>query len=309
MNAAATSGKAAPGEPAPLLRLTGIRKSFSGVPALRDVRFELRSGEVHAIAGENGAGKSTLIKIISGAYTPDAGTIEIRGEAFSTLSPRQARALGVAVVYQEFNLLPYLTVAENMFLGDLPGGRIGYSARRATERAAAILDRLGSKLDPTRLVSELTVAEQQLVQIGAALALDAQVIIMDEPSTVLDNDELAVLHDVVRRLRREGRGIIYISHRLDEVLGLADRVTVFKDGEYVLTVPTSEMTHDSLIRAMIGRDLVDFFPDRSGERDAKPLLAVDGLTVPKKIFGVSLGVRPGEIVGVAGLGGSGKTTL
>ncbi|MBN8994988.1 MAG: sugar ABC transporter ATP-binding protein [Rhizobiales bacterium] len=279
------------------------------MPALRDVRFELRSGEVHAIAGENGAGKSTLIKIISGAYTPDAGTIEIRGEAFSTLSPRQARALGVAVVYQEFNLLPYLTVAENMFLGDLPGGRIGYSARRATERAAAILDRLGSKLDPTRLVSELTVAEQQLVEIGAALALDAQVIIMDEPSTVLDNDELAVLHDVVRRLRREGRGIIYISHRLDEVLGLADRVTVFKDGEYVLTVPTSEMTHDSLIRAMIGRDLVDFFPDRSGERDAKPLLAVDGLTVPKKIFGVSLGVRPGEIVGVAGLGGSGKTTL
>jgi ABC-type sugar transport system ATPase subunit len=309
VNAAAASGKAAPGQPAPLLRLTGIRKAFSGVPALRDVRFELLPGEVHAIAGENGAGKSTLIKIVSGAYTPDAGTIEVRGEVHATLSPRQARALGVAVVYQEFNLLPYLTVAENMFLGDLPGSRIGYSARKAEQRAAAILDRLGSKLDPSRLVSELTVAEQQLVEIGAALALDAQVIIMDEPSTVLDNDELAVLHDVVRRLRQEGRGVVYISHRLDEVLDLADRVTVFKDGEYVLSAPTREMTHDSLIRAMIGRDLVDFFPDRKGAKGAEPLLRIRDLAVPGKIFNVRLEALPGEIVGIAGLGGSGKTTL
>ncbi|HMN84395.1 MAG TPA: sugar ABC transporter ATP-binding protein [Bauldia sp.] len=304
------TGIAAPETPAPLLRLTGIRKAFSGVPALRDVRFDLLPGEVHAIAGENGAGKSTLIKIVSGAYTPDAGTIEIGGRSHAALTPRQARAEGVAVVYQEFNLLPYLTVAENMFLGDLPGGRIaGYSARRAEERASGLLRRLGSDLDPSRLVGELTVAEQQLVEIGAALALDAQIIIMDEPSTVLDSDELALLHGVIRRLREERRGVVYISHRLDEVLGLADRVTVFKDGEYVLTAPTASMTHDTLIRAMIGRDLVDFFPNRVPAPAAAPLLEVGGVTVPGKIFDVSLVARAGEIVGIAGLGGSGKTTL
>jgi ABC-type sugar transport system ATPase subunit len=296
--------------PAPLLRLDGIVKAFSGVTALKNAHFDLFPGEVHAIAGENGAGKSTLIKIVGGAYTPDAGSIEIRGQVFVTLTPRQARELGVAVVYQEFNLLPYLTVAENIFLGNLPGGRIaGYSARRAEERASALLARLGSSLDPSRLVSELTVAEQQLVEISAALALDAQIIVMDEPSTVLDNDELAVLHDVVRRLRAEGRGIVYISHRLDEVLSLADRVTVFKDGSYVCTARTSEMSHDALIRAMIGRDLVDFFPDRVAAAGGPVRLEVRNLTVPGKILDVSLSVKGGEIVGVAGLGGGGKTTL
>ena len=295
--------------PAPLLRLTGIKKAFSGIPALKGVHFELRAGEVHALAGENGAGKSTLIKIIGGAYTPDAGTIEVRGQSFSALTPKLAREFGIAVVYQEFNLLPDLSVAENMFLGDLPGGRFGgYSARHAQALAAGILQRLGSHLDPSRLVGELTVAEQQLIEIGAALALDAQVIIMDEPSTVLASEELGKLHDVVRRLRGEGRGVIYISHRLDEVLGLADRVTVFKDGEHVHTAPTSEMSHDMLIRTMIGRDLVDYFPDRAAPASGK-LLDVRGLTVPGKIFDVSLAVGSGEIVGLAGLGGSGKTTL
>src|SRR5690606_10527936 len=183
-----------------------------------------------------GAGKSTFIKIIGGAYTPDEGSIEIGGQRHAALSPRLARELGIAVVYQEFNLLPDLSAAENMFLGALPVGRFGgYSARRAEQMARGILARLGSRLDPGRLVSELTVAEQQLVEIGAALALDARVIIMDEPSTVLANEELRFLHDAVYRLRAEGRGIIYISHRLDEVLGLADRVTVFKDGEHVVT--------------------------------------------------------------------------
>jgi len=302
-------GGAVPPTSAPLLRLNGVRKAFAGVPALKGVRFELTAGEVHALAGENGAGKSTFIKIISGAYTPDAGTIEVLGTSYDALSPKQARELGIAVVYQEFNLLPELSVAENMFLGRLPGGRVGgYSARQTETAAAALLERLGSRLDPGRPVSELTVAEQQLVEIGKALALDAKVIIMDEPSTVLANDELGMLHDVVNRLRAEGRGVVYISHRLDEVLGLADRVTIFKDGEHVLTAPTAEMTHDSLIRNMIGRDLVDFFPDRTATAGAD-LLRVDGLTVPKKIFDVSLTVRSGEIVGVAGLGGSGKTTL
>ena len=309
MTTLAPSNGAAPDEPALLLRLDGIRKAFSGIPALKGVHFDLRAGEVHALAGENGAGKSTFIKIIGGAYSPDAGTIEILGHSHAALTPRQARELGIAVVYQEFNLLPDLTVAENMFVGDLPRGRFtGYSARRAEALATGLLQRLGSTLDPSRLVSELTVAEQQVVEIGAALALDAQVIIMDEPSTVLDSDELGVLHDVVHRLRAEGRGVVYISHRLDEVLRLADRVTVFKDGEHVCTAPTSEMSHDRLINTMIGRDLVDLFPDRVAPTRGK-LLTVDGLSVPAKIFDVSLAVGSGEIVGLSGLGGSGKTTL
>lgn len=291
-----------------LLRLTSIRKSFAGVPALKGVGFDLQSGEVHALAGENGAGKSTFIKIVGGAYTPDAGTIEVQGHSFAALTPGLARELGVAIVYQEFNLLPELSAAENMFLGNLPGGAFGYSARRTEQMATEILRRLGSNLDPSRLVGELTVAEQQLVEIGAALALDAKIIVMDEPSTVLANDDIALLHTVVRRLKAEGRGIIYISHRLDEVLSLADRVTVFKDGEKVTTAPVGELDHDKLIRAMIGRDLVDFFPNRQPPVP-RALLNVRRATVPGKICDVDLSVGSGEIVGLAGLGGSGKTTL
>lgn len=296
--------------PEPLLRLTAIRKSFGGIHALKDVDFELRAGEIHAIAGENGAGKSTFIKIISGAYEPDNGTVEVRGHSFPSLSPREARLLGIAVVYQEFNLLPELSVAENIFLGDLPRGRFSsYSVRRAEARAEKLLQRLGSRIKPSRLVAELTVAEQQLVEVSAALALDAQVIILDEPSTVLDREELDTFHQVVRRLRGEGRGIIYISHRLDELLDLADRITVFKDGENVCSAPTSEMNYDTLIRAMIGRDLVDFFPDRALATAAPELLSVADMSVPGKIFDAALSVRSGEIVGLAGLGGSGKSTF
>ncbi len=293
----------------PLLHLEGVTKAFGGVPALKGVHFTLEPGEVHALAGENGAGKSTFIKIISGAYTPDSGSITVAGSTYSALSPKQARALGIAVVYQEFNLLTELTVAENMFIGSLPGGRFGrYSPRQAEAEARRLLARLGADLDPSRLVNELTVAEQQLVEIGKALALDARIIVMDEPSTVLANSELAVLHDVVNRLRAEGRGVIYISHRLDEVLELADRVTIFKDGEHILTDSTANMTHDTLISNMIGRELGDFFPARDPHLGAE-VLTVAGVTVPKKIFDMSFSVRSGEIVGLAGLGGSGKTTV
>lgn len=293
----------------PLLRLENVSKSFAGVPALSNVKFDLRPGEVHALAGENGAGKSTFIKIISGAYTPDSGTITIQGTDFEKLTPKEALDHGIAVVYQEFNLLTELTVAENMFVGQLPGSRFGtYSPHQAVAEARQILARLGTDLDPTRLVNELTVAEQQLVEIGKALAKDAQIIIMDEPSTVLANNELAVLHNVVNRLKEEKRAIIYISHRLNEVLELADRVTIFKDGQHVLTTETSALTHDSLIANMIGRDLGDFFPDLQPHR-GNDLLRVDAISVPAKIFDVSLSVHEGEILGLAGLGGSGKTTL
>ncbi|MEO4042130.1 sugar ABC transporter ATP-binding protein [Hoeflea sp. CAU 1731] len=271
--------------------------------------FDLMPGEVHALAGENGAGKSTFIKIISGAYTPDTGEIEIAGEHVRALTTHRAQQLGIAVVYQEFNLLPDLTIAENMFIGQLPGDRFGsYSPRRAYEASRQILAQLGSSIDPNRLVGELSVAEQQMVEIGKALAMNFRIIIMDEPSTVLAGEELDQLHRVVRRLRDDGRSVIYISHRLDEVLSLADRITVFKDGERIRTADAEEWDHDSLIHAMIGRDLVDFFPDRAAPGE-KELFRVDGLTVTGKIFDVSISVSRGEIVGIAGLGGSGKTTL
>jgi ABC-type sugar transport system ATPase subunit len=293
----------------PLLKLSGVSKAFAGIPALRGVDFTLLPGEVHALAGENGAGKSTFIKIIGGAYQADAGEISVSGRTLAALTPADARAAGIAVVYQEFNLLPEMSVAENMFLGDLPRGRFGgYSPRAAEAKARQILERLGTNLDPSRQVASLTVAEQQMVEIGAALAQDAKIIIMDEPSTVLANDELANLHAVVNRLRDEGRGIIYISHRLDEVLSLSDRVTVFKDGQHVATKASAELDEEALIRLMIGRDLKDYFPRREPAL-GDALLEVEALEVPGKIFDISFSLARGEIIGLAGLGGSGKTTL
>lgn len=292
-----------------LLRLCRVSKSFGGVQALTEVDFELRRGEVHAIAGENGAGKSTFVKMIAGVYPPDAGKIQLKGVDYLALTPQIARGNGVSVVHQEFNLLPDLTVGENIFLGALPAGPLGtISPKRIVTEAGQILNRLGSRLDPRRLVGDLTVVEQQLVEIAKALAIDAEVIVLDEPSTVLSGDELKVLHDVVRRLRDENRGVIYISHRLHEVFDLADRVTVFKDGVRVTTCRTDELDADELIRKMVGRPLVEVFPHRHPEL-GEVALEVIALGVHAKIDDVSLRLRRGEIVGVAGLGGSGRTTL
>ena len=303
----AVPAAARPGHP--LLRLTGISKAFGGVHALSDISFELVAGEIHALAGENGAGKSTFVKLIAGVYAPDTGTVMLGGEEHSRLTPKSARQAGIAVVHQEFNLLPELSVAENILLGALPRGRWNTVSTRRVQRAAAdLLGRLGSTIDPRRLVRELTVAEQQLVEIAKALAVDARIILLDEPSTVLSGEELQVLHDVLRRLRDEGRGLIYISHRLTEVFALADRVTVFKDGQHVSTCATSALEEDELIRRMVGRPLVELFPQRHPSR-GRPVLEVDGLSVPGKLFDVSFSLRQGEIVGLAGLGGSGRTTV
>ena len=292
-----------------LLELRLVSKSFAGVRALKDVDFDLVPGEVHAIAGENGAGKSTFVNIIAGAFNPDAGTILVHGRPYEGLTPQAARASGIAVVHQEFNLLPALSVAENIFLGALPSGAMAtISPRRMNEQAGQILHRLGSNLNPHRLVSELTVAEQQIVEIAKALALDARIIVLDEPSTVLSGEELEVLHSVVRRMRAERRGVSYISHRLDELFRLADRVTVLKDGLVVSTCPTQELSSEELIRRMVGRPLMEMFPDRKPALGPTALEVVD-LSVEGRLFGVSLALRRGEIVGVAGLGGSGRTTM
>ena len=219
-----------------VLRLHGVAKAFSGIQALGGVSFDLRPGEIHALVGENGAGKSTLIKIVAGAYLPDSGVIEIDGTRHEALSPEQARHLGVGVVYQEFNLLPELSVAENIFLGDQPTGWLGLlDAGHRRRRTLALLNRLGAHLDPDRTVKHLTVGEQQIVEIAKALAMDVRILIMDEPSAVLPSHDMDRLYGVIRALRSEGASIIYISHRLDEIFLIADRVTVLKDGRSITT--------------------------------------------------------------------------
>jgi ABC-type sugar transport system ATPase subunit len=293
----------------PILMLREICKAFGGVQALDHVSLTVLPGEIHALVGENGAGKSTLVKILAGVYVPDSGTIFVAGRSYNELSPQASQAAGIAVVHQEFNLLPELTVAENIFLGHLPKGLFGaVSPTKATRMASEILQRLGSNLDPRRQVSELSVVEQQLVEIAKTLAADARCIIMDEPSTVLSPEELKVLYDILHRLRNEGRSIIYISHRLSEVFELADRVTVFKDGRFVSTQEVATTTENELIRRMVGRPIKELFPQR-GQHAGEPALEVRDLNVPGKLFNISITVCKGEIVGLAGLGGSGRTTL
>ena len=294
----------------PLLTLRDIQKSFGGIHALSGVSFDLRPGEVHALVGENGAGKSTLIKIIAGAYTPDAGTIELDGTTYREFSPGQARDLGIGIVYQEFNLLPELSVAENIFLAAQPQGRSGLiDLRTRKERASQLLARLGAEhISPAALVKSLTVGEQQLVEIAKALATNARILIMDEPSAVLPSNDLERLFAVIRVLRSEGRSIIYISHRLNEIFELADRVTVLKDGQTMATKPVAETDHAELVRLMVGRALTDMYPPFDNQ-PGEVLLDVRNLCVEGTVCDVNLTVRAGEVVGLAGLGGSGRTTV
>ena len=294
-----------------ILKLSGIDKTFGGTHALADVSFDLSPGEIHALVGENGAGKSTLIKIITGAYFPDLGTIEIAGRTYRSLRPEQARNIGVSVVYQEFNILPELSVAENIFMGDQPRGRfnlINIGARN--QKAFDLLKRLGAEdsIDPNELVKNLTVGEQQIVEISKALATDAHIIIMDEPSAVLPSQELERLFSVIRVLRSEGHGIIYISHRLNEVFELADRVTVLKDGQHMATKKVGDTNHADLVHLMVGRELTDMYP-AADNQPKDVLLEVNNLDVDDTVFGVDLQVREGEVLGLAGLGGSGRTTV
>ncbi|HET6319804.1 MAG TPA: sugar ABC transporter ATP-binding protein [Chloroflexota bacterium] len=291
------------------LRLHDVAKAFSGIQALGGVSFDLLRGEVHALVGENGAGKSTLIKIISGAYLPDSGSIEIDGATYAALSPEEATRHGVRVVYQDFNLVPELSVAENIFLGAQPTRRFGLlDIAERRRRTAALLERLGAHLDSDRLVKHLTVGEQQLVEIAKALAGNARILIMDEPSAVLPSHDMDRLYGVIRALRAEGTSIIYISHRLDEIFQIADRVTVLKDGRSVMTTSVAETTHAALVKSMIGRQITKQYPPPTGS-PGDVLLEVRDLCVDGCVYDVSFSVRAGEIVGLAGLGGSGRTTV
>ncbi len=293
----------------PRLQLKSIAKSFPGVKALDGVHLEVLPGEVHALLGENGAGKSTLIKIMAGAYTRDAGEILWDGAPVEMKSPLEAIRLGISVMYQEFNLVPALSVAENIFLGREPRTPLGLvDHRKMTADAKALLDQVGSPIPPTRAVERLRVAEQQCVEIAKALSLDAKVIVMDEPTAALTPHEVEHLFGIIRRLKARGVGIIYISHRLEEIFAVCDRITVLRDGKWVATAPVKEVDRPKLIQWMVGRSLEQEFPPRQA-KIGDPLLEVSGLSRRGTFENVSFTVRAGEVVGMAGLIGSGRTEV
>lgn len=303
MNAVAPVGGDAT---APLLAMRGMVKSFPGVQALRGVDLTLRAGEVLALLGENGAGKSTLIKLLGGAHRPDTGTIAVDGREAAFPSPQDARRAGVAVIYQEFNLVPGLTACENIFLGQ-ESTRSGFLDHRGERRRATeSFRRLGVEIDLDVPCNRLTTAQQQLVEIAKALAFEARIIVMDEPTAALTAHETARLFDIIRDLRRSGIGIIYISHRLDEIFTIADRVTVLRDGTNVDERPIERMTRGELIERMVGRELKDEFPARSVPL-GPPRLEVTGLCRGRAVRDVSFSVHRGEILALTGLIGAGRT--
>ena len=295
-------------EATPLLRMQGIDKAFPGVQALRQAHLELRAGEVLALLGENGAGKSTLIKVLSGAHQPDAGHIFIDGREVRIRSPIVAQALGIAVIYQEFNLVPTLSARENIFLGQ-ETTRAGFVDRRQEYRKAmALFDRLSVRIDPDMLCKRMTVAQQQVVEIARALATRARIIVMDEPSATLTLQETRKLFEIIRELKANGLGIIYISHRLDEIFDIADRVTVMRDGECIETCEIGQTSRERLIELMVGRKLENEFPAKSA-KIGEERLVVKNLRRGRAVRGVSFSVRAGEVLGIAGLVGAGKTEL
>ena len=291
------------------VEMANVSKSFPGVQALDGVTFGVRKGEVHALLGENGAGKSTLMKILAGAQPADAGEIRLEGEPVRIHSPQDAQQLGISVIYQEFNLVPALSVAENIFLGREPTGPLGVMRwRQLYGDADALLERVGVSMDVRAPVDRLSVAHQQVVEIAKALSMAATVLVMDEPSSALTEHELENLFVLIRGLKAEGVSIVYISHRLEEIFEIADRVTVLRDGQHVRTADVSEVTRGDLIRWMVGRE-VDESSQLTGTGPGEERLVVEGIRVPGKLHDVSFSVRRGEVVGLTGLVGAGRTEL
>jgi rhamnose transport system ATP-binding protein len=292
-----------------ILRMTNISKSFSGVHALRGVQFDLYPGEVHALLGENGAGKSTLVKVMTGVHQPDSGEIYLNGAQVHFSDARQSRQAGIAAIYQELSLFPDLDVAENIFAGRQPtraGGRIDW--RKLYNQAGQLLASLGVHMNLKQKARSLSIAQQQMVEIARALSVNARILIMDEPTSSLTLNEVAELFRIVRHLREEGTGIVFISHRLEELFELADRVTVLRDGAYVDTRPMTGVTRDELIRLMVGRTITNLFPKQEVQA-GEVVLKVENLTCPGLFQNISFELHKGEILGMAGLIGAGRTDV
>jgi len=294
-----------------LVEMAGISKSFPGVHALDDCRFELRAGEVHALVGENGAGKSTLMKILAGIYHRDGGSIRVKGRDVEIPSPRAAQDIGISIIHQELNLMGHLTVAQNIFIGREPRGALPFvlDDRALNAKARELFETLHLKLDPRARVSGLAVAQQQMVEIAKALSFSSDVLIMDEPTAALTDTEIDELFRIIRHLRERGAGIVHISHRLEELKQISDRVTVMRDGRYVDTVQTAEASIGSIIGMMVGRTIYEAAPELPEHPDPEVVLEVRNLNRGRVIRDVSFQLHRGEILGIAGLVGAGRTEV
>ena len=292
------------------LSTRGLTKSFGGPPVVKDMEFDLRPGEVHAVVGENGAGKSTFLKLIAGVHQPDAGQIAIDGMPVQISNPTVARSLGISLIFQEPTLFPDLSVAENIFMGNHPVRRplpfIGWQRMRA--QAAELLQSIGARIDPAQPVGDLSVAEQQLVEIATALSHRARFVLMDEPTASLTPREVERLFGIIRDLTARGTAVVFVNHRLEEVFAIADRITIMRDGVKVGTWDAREISRDEVVRRMVGRELADA-PVRTPAQPGEVALEIEGLTSPGVFRDVSLSVHRGEIVALAGLVGAGRTEV
>ena len=289
-----------------IVSMHDICKSFPGVKALDHVDFELRSGEVMALLGENGACKSTLMKVLSGVYTRDSGDMEIQGKAYGNLTPKQAQAAGVAIIHQELNMCRHLTVAENMFLGREKVRGVVLNQREMEAEAAEVLGRLKIDISPRTVVGDLPISKQQMVEIAKALSMDARILIMDEPTSALTAREIEDLFRIIRDLRASDHGIVYISHRLEELQHIVDRVTIMRDGQYITTMNFADTTIDQIITHMVGREIKEKFPRVTCEK-GKKIFEVKNLNAGRMVRNISFSLYEGEIVGFAGLMGAGRT--
>ncbi|MBB4951973.1 inositol transport system ATP-binding protein [Agrobacterium vitis] len=292
-----------------LLEVEGVRKEFPGVVALDNVQLRLKRGTVHALMGENGAGKSTLMKILSGIYTPDSGSFKLRGVDIRLKNPLDALQNGIAMIHQELNLMAPMTVAENIWIGREPLGRFGLVDHAdMNRRTEALFERLGIDIDPDVKVGRLSVANRQMVEIAKAVSFDSDVLIMDEPTSALTEKEVNHLFRIIRSLREDGKGIIYITHKMNELFEIADEFSVFRDGKYIATCASTEVTRDDIIRMMVGREITQMFPKEPAEI-GDVVLSVKDLTLDGVFSDVSFDLRAGEILGFAGLVGSGRSNV
>ncbi|MCR4694977.1 MAG: sugar ABC transporter ATP-binding protein [Pseudobutyrivibrio sp.] len=289
-----------------IVSMNHINKSFPGVKALNDVHFELRSGEVMALLGENGAGKSTLMKILSGVYTRDSGELKILGKEYKELNPKLAREAGVAIIHQELNMCRHLTVAENMFLGRELHGLVTLKDSEMEKEAKKYLDELGVDISPRHMVGDLPVSKQQMIEIAKALSVNAKILVMDEPTSALTSRECEELFRIIHKLRDQGKGIVYISHRLEELSHVTDRVTIMRDGNYITEGNFKDFTMDEIIQNMVGREIKEKFPRVECQR-GKKVFEVEHLNAGRLVRDVSFSLYEGEIVGFAGLMGAGRT--